>query len=134
MCPICLAENTLIETPHGAIPVQDLQKGMMVWTAGIFGERISAVISEAAKTLVPPTHQVIHIVLEDGREIFASSGHPTADNRTIGDLSIGDTLDGSRVITAEKMPYQKKYTYDILPAGKTGFYFAGGILLGSTLH
>jgi hypothetical protein len=31
------------------------------------------------------------------------------------------------------VPYDGKATYDILPATSTGFYFAGGALIGSTL-
>lgn len=133
-CPICLAENTLIATPQGPIPIQQLQKGMAIWTLNEFGDHVSAMLIETAKTPVPSTHQVIHLTLDDGREIFASPGHPTADNRTAGDLSIGDLLDGGRVVTATKVRYQKGFTYDILPAGVTGLYWANGILLGSTLR
>ncbi len=133
-CPICLTENTLIDTPSGAIPVEHLQKGMAIWTVNNLGERISAFVVETAKTPVPSTHEVIHLLLADGREIFASSGHPIGDGRIMGDLSVGDLMDGGRVITAEMVSYQKGYTYDILPSGETGFYWADGILLDSTIH
>lgn len=132
-CPICLAENTLIDTPTGAVRVQDLRKGATVWTADSSGARISAKIIEAVRTPVPATHRVIHLLLADGRELFASLGHPTGDGRVIGDLVAGDTLDGSRVTATEDIPYQKQFTYDILPSGTTGFYWANGILMGSTL-
>lgn len=133
-CPICLAENSLIDTPKGQIPVQDLQKGMEIWSIDRFGKRVSAIIIETAKTSVPSTHEIIYLVLNDGRKIFVSSGHPTGDGRIIGDLSIGDLLDGGRVIAVSSMSYQKDYTYDILPSGETGFYWTNGILLGSTLN
>jgi len=133
-CPICLAENTLIDTPAGAIPIQQLEKGIAIWTVNGLGDRVPAMIIATAKTPVPSTHQVIHLVLDDGREIFASPGHLTGDGRTMGDLSIGDLLDGGRVATAEGVLYQKDYTYDVLPSGATGFYWANGILLDSTLH
>lgn len=132
-CPICLAENTLIATPFGAVSVEHLQKGMSVWTVNGFGERVSAVVVETVKTIAPDTHRVIHLTLDDGRDIFVSPGHPTADGRIIGNLSVGDFLDGGRIITAESVFYQKGYTYDILPSGETGFYWANGILLDSTL-
>lgn len=133
-CPICLAKHTLIDTPQGAIPVEELRKGMPVWTITKSGERVSAVIIETAKPTVPRTHQVVHITLEDGRDVFASPGHPTTDGQTIGNLSVGDFLNGSRVVKAELVPYQKGNTYDILPSGETGFYWADDILLGSTLQ
>jgi hypothetical protein len=37
------------------------------------------------------------------------------------------------VTTADQVPYGEGYTYDILPAGDTGCYRAGGIPLKSTL-
>ncbi|MSU60669.1 MAG: hypothetical protein EXS52_02005 [Candidatus Staskawiczbacteria bacterium] len=141
-CPICLAENTLIDTPSGQIAVQDLKEGMQIWTVDEFGARIVTTIAKTSKTPVPPTHQMIHVILEDGREIFASPGHPIGDGRVFNDLSAGGILDGSKIVTAEKTTYDKNYTYDILPTGQTGFYFAGhstapgfdnGILIGSTL-
>lgn len=133
-CPICLAENTLIDTPSGAIPVEELKRGMPVWTVSKLGERVSGIILETSKTPVSSTHKIIHIILEDGREIFASPGHRTIDNRELGDLALGDILDGSPVTTLEIISYKGGYTYDILPSGETGFYFADDILLGSTLH
>ena len=94
---------------------------------------MEAIILETSKTSVPTTHQVIHVVLEDGRELFVSPGHPTTDGRTIGELSVGDVLDGSTIVRAESVSYAEGYTYDILPSGETGFYWANGILLASTL-
>src|SRR3989338_2053524 len=132
-CPICLAENTLIDTPSGAIVVQNLQQGMEVWTVDISGARVPAKIIETVPTPVPSTHRIIHLVLNDGRELFVSPGHPIGDGRTIGDLSVGDVLDGGRVRIAEPILYQKEFTYDILPSGETGLYWANGILIGSTL-
>jgi len=133
-CPICLAEHTLIDTPAGGISVDGLEKGMAVWTVDGNGERVSATVLEVAKTPVPATHRVVHLVLDDGRELFVSPGHPTGDGRTIADLYVGDSLDGAQVETAELVSYQSGYTYDILPSGDTGLYFADGILVGSTLH
>ncbi len=133
-CPICLAEGTSIDTPQGPMPVEKLQKGMSVWTSNAAGERVSGVIIKTSKTPVPETHRVVHVVLEDGREVYVSPGHDTKDGRRIGDLVVGDIMDGSRVVKLESQTYQKGYTYDILPSGQTGFYWAGGILLDSTLR
>ncbi|MBI2098596.1 MAG: Hint domain-containing protein [Candidatus Wildermuthbacteria bacterium] len=133
-CPICLAENTLIDTPSGEVAVQKLHTGDLVWTANAEGKRVAGVVLETAKTSVSATHQVVHIALEDGREVFASPKHPTADGRSVGELSPGDVLDGSNVASATLVSYAKGYTYDILPSGETGFYWADGVLLGSTLR
>jgi hypothetical protein len=133
-CPICLAQGTLIDTPSGVVAVQNLQKGDSVWTMNSAGERVSAVVMETSKTPVPVTHEVVHLILEDGRELFVSPGHPTIDGRTIGELSVGDVLDGSRVVGVTPVSYGDRYTHDILPSGETGFYWANGILMASTLH
>jgi|SRR3989344_4948296 len=133
-CPICLAKNTLIDTPSGKVVVQSLKKGDMVWTANAEGRRVANIVLEVAKTPVPATHQVVHVVLEDRRELFVSLGHPVGDGRTIGELSMGDILDGHRVKDITLVSYTEGYTYDILPSGETGFYWANGVLLDSTLH
>ena len=133
MCPICLAAGTLIETPRGAIRVDELRVGDQVWTMNEAGERVPAVILRAGSVRVPVTHQVIHFVLSDGRELWASPGHPTSDGRRLADLKSGDILDGASITLVQYLRYQGTATFDILPSGDTGFYWANGILLGSTL-
>ena len=132
-CPICLAANTQIDTPNGPVAVKDLQLGDVVWTEDAAGARVSATIVRGVRVLVPADHQMVHVTLEDGRELWASPGHPTSDGRALGDLKAGDQLDGARIRSVERVPYDQPATYDILPAGATGFYWANGILMGSTL-
>ena len=132
-CPICLVKGTLIDTPQGQIPVEQLIKGMVVWTTDDAGNRIAKEIVATASTTVPLSFQVIRIELGDGRTVTASPGHPTTENRTIADYNVGDELDGRRIVAVEYIMYGGGMTYDILPAGTTGFYWANGILLGSTL-
>lgn len=133
-CPICLALNTLIATPNGDVRVQDLHAGDVVWSIDRDGARVVSTIVKTSKTLVPTTHRVIHLKLEDGRDVHVSPGHPTTDGRTVGDLKAGDLFDGSTVALAEVVPYGDDATYDLLPADETGAYWANGILLGSTLR
>ena len=76
---------------------------------------------------------MVQFVLADGRALLVSPGHPTILGRTVGDLVLGDLYDTAKVVSIELVSYGEKYTYDILPTGQTGFYFANGILLGSTL-
>ncbi len=132
-CPICLAAHTLIDTPRGQVPVEDLRPGDPVWTADAAGVRTAAIILQAVRVPVPPSHRVEHIVLSDGRELWASPGHPLTDGRELGDLRPGDWLDGAPVTLLELVPYDQPATYDLLPSGGTGFYWADGILVGSTL-
>ena len=131
-CPICLAEGTLIDTPDGPVPVEKLQQGMMIYTQDDAGKKIAGVITATASAQSPTSFQIIRIVLNDGRIVSASPGHPTTDGRTIGELKVGDTLDGGIIAAVTAVPYNG-YTFDILPEGGTGFYWANGILLKSTL-
>jgi len=132
-CPICLAAGTLIDTPNGGARVTELHVGDLVWTLDPRGQRIAAPLLEVGSVDAPAGHEVLRITLADGRAVTASPGHPTADGRSLGSLTVGEQLDGSRVTSIERLPYQGR-TYDVLPAGPTGVYWADGVLLGSTLR
>jgi len=132
-CPICLAAATLIATPQGDVRVTDIKAGMLVWTVALDGTRVAARVLEIGSMVAPTGHLMVHVRLDDGRELLVSPGHRDADGRPLGSLGVGDALDGSRVILWELVPYGGGRTYDLLPAGPTGEYWADGILLSSTL-
>ena len=133
-CPICLARGTRIATPSGEVAVEDLRVGDVVWTRDAAGARVAAPLVEIGSTPVPATHRVVRLRLSDGRAVDVSPGHPTADGRKVGDLAAGDVYDGGVVASAELRPYAGGATFDVLPAGATGTYWANGVLLGSTLR
>lgn len=132
-CPICLAEGTRIATPLGDVPVEDLTVGMPIWTVDLQGRRVPGVVMRTSRTLAPPGHRVVRVLLADGRSVVASPGHPTVDGRIIGELRPGDRLDGSKVVSAVHIPYRGAMTFDVLASGPTGAYVADGVLLWSTL-
>ena len=132
-CPICLAASTLIATPSGDVLVTKLEPGMLVWSVDATGRRVAEPVLRTGSTAVPRTHLMVELSLADGRELLASPGHRLADGRALGSLRVGDEVDGSRVSVWQLVPYAGARTYDLLPAGVTGFYWAGGILLASTL-
>ena len=132
-CPICLAAGTLIDTPQGQIAVEELQAGDAVWTVNASGARVFATILKTGRVIVPASHRMVHILLSDGRELWASPGHPSADGRKLSDLKVGDILDGAHVTLIKRISYKGIATYDLLPSGGTGFYWANEILIGSTL-
>jgi hypothetical protein len=133
-CPICLARGTRIATPAGDIAVEDLNVGDVVWTQDMDGARIARPLVEVGSTPVPATHRVIQLRLSDGRAVDVSPRHPTADGRKVGDLVAGDGYDGAVVVSAELIPYAGGATFDVLPGGATGTYWANGVLLGSTIR
>lgn len=131
--PICLSHGTLIDTLNGPLPVENIHPGMMVWTLDPQGNRILAPVIKTSSTPVPPLFQVVKITLSDNRTVTASPVHPSSDWRPLADYRPGDILDGSPVTRLERTVYDGSSTYDLLPAGGTGLYWAGGILLGTTI-
>jgi hypothetical protein len=131
--PICLTKGTLIDTPSGPVPVEQLHRGMAIWTVDNSGNRIVAGVVETTTTPVPPLFHVMRVELNDGRNVTAAWRHPTAEGRALGEYHVGDTLDGALVILVQHVIYNGGATYDLLPAGSTGLYWANGILLKSTL-
>jgi hypothetical protein len=132
-CPICLTGETRIDTPSGQVRVKDIHAGMLVWTPDGNGGRTAVPVLLTVKTPVPASHRLVHLELSDGRELFASPGHPLGDGRQLGMLAVGNTVDGATVIGVGFVPCTGGFTYDILPAGDTGVYWADGIPLKSTL-
>jgi hypothetical protein len=132
-CPICLSRGTLIATPSGPVAVEQLTAGDRVWTVDATGRRVAGVVAVVGRAAVPLGHQVIDLLLDDGRRVLASPGHPLADGRRVGEAGAGDLVDGARVVSAVVLDYDQPFTYDLLPSGDTGLYWANGILLGSTL-
>jgi hypothetical protein len=132
-CPICLARGTRIATPGGELRVEDLRPGMAVWTTDEAGGRVVGRVLTVGSTPVPTTHRVVHLVLSDGRTVDVSPGHRLPDGRRLGDLRRGDPVDGAAVASSSLEAYDGGATFDLLPSGGTGAYWANGILLASTL-
>jgi len=59
------------------VPVEDVRAGALVWTLDLDGKRAAMPVARISKTVVPSNHQVVHLVLDDGRELWVSPGHPT---------------------------------------------------------
>ncbi len=132
-CPICLAASSVISTPSGPIPVSKIAVGMHVWSADADGRHVDAVVVETTSRLAAPGSELIRVVLADGRQITASAPHEIADGRSLGILSVGDEIDGIAVTRLDRVDGSFGFTYDLLPSGATGEYWADGILMRSTL-
>ncbi len=129
----CLSFDTLIATPQGNIPMIELETGDARIYSGHGRKQGNTADELVWKVSVPNSHVVFHLILNDGKKLYVSGSHPTADERIISDLIPGDIIDGAKLTSIEKVLYSGGYTYDLLPAGDTGFYWANGDLLGSTL-
>jgi hypothetical protein len=49
---------------------------------------------------------MVRLQPDDGREVFASPGHPTADGRRLRQLHRGDALDDAHVLSAKRIRYE----------------------------
>ncbi|MDD5082609.1 MAG: Hint domain-containing protein [Dehalococcoidales bacterium] len=133
-CPICLVAGTTIAAPGGPVAVERIRAGDTVWTQDPSGNRVAAEVLMTGSTPVPASFRVVSITLSDGRSVTASPGHPTAaGGRVLGDYKVGDALQGATVTGVEMAPCAGGATYDLLPSGGTGLYWANDILLHSTL-
>ena len=56
-----------------------------------------------------------------------------ADGRYLRQLNAGQPYDGATITSIAWVLSTAPATYDLLPAGPTGAYWANGILVGSTL-
>ena len=133
VCPICLARGTRIATPDGEFSIEDIRVGMRVWSIDAAGRRFVARVAIVGRTQVPAAHQVVRLVLDDGRVVRASPGHPLSDGRPLGTIRSGDQVDGATVVSAILEAYDGGFTFDLLPDGPTGSYIADGVPLASTL-
>lgn len=130
---VCLPPDTSIATPTGPKAVRNLKKGDIIWTTNFHGRVKTAPIQQVGRSEASKNHKILKLVLADGRQLLASPGHPDAFGKNLALLRKGDSLDNSYIVKRELLPYHHKYTYDILPEGETGAYFADNILIGSTL-
>jgi hypothetical protein len=128
---VCASPDTPIATPSGARPIAELVVGDLVYS--VDGNAVRAVRVARVRRQRAYDHHVMRVTTRDGNVLEISGPHPTADGRFFGDLRAGAALDGHHLESVEVIPYAHEYTYDILPASDTGFYFAAGMLIGSTL-
>ncbi|GEM_PF-6874759 len=130
----CLPASAQILTSLGNVPIDLLKKGDKVITVNLKGDKIEMPIKITNKVEVIGKHNMVLIELKDGRKIQVTPGHPSVvDNKNLSDFVLGDKLDGSSIVKISEIAYAENFTYDILPEGETGFYWADGILIGSTL-
>ena len=129
---VCASPDTPIATPMGERMIADLVAGDLVYT--VRGQAVVVAPILRVNKIPAHDHHVVRVTLDSGRVLEISPRHPTAEGRTFADLWPGDRLDGARVVEATLIPYAHSFTHDILPDSDTGTYFAGGVLIGSTLH
>ncbi len=129
----CLPGDSLIETPDGPRAISSLSVGDPVYSQNRLGVRVRATIRVVSRVQVMSAHEVVEIQLQDGRRVTGSAPHPLGDGRTLGQLQVGDMVDGARIQAITRSPFQEALLWDLFPSGETGIYFVNGIPLRTTL-
>jgi hypothetical protein len=129
---VCTAPGTPIATPSGERPISELKVSDLVYSVH-HGKLVAVPIIQVNRVAVTGLHHMVEVRLSTGRVLSISPSHPTADGRTFADLTSNDALDGVALELVRRVPYTEAYTYDILPDSDSGTYFAGGVLIGTTL-
>ncbi|MGE5829856.1 MAG: Hint domain-containing protein [Micromonosporaceae bacterium] len=132
-CPICLEAGTRIATPDGEVPVAQLRPGDLVWTVDGAGRRVAGPVERIIRRVTSGPHLMLRLALSDGRVLVAAGAHPGVDGTYLRELRTGQRYDGATVESVAWVMSVAPATVDLLPAGRTGAYWANGILVGSTL-
>jgi hypothetical protein len=132
-CPICLEPGTRIATPGGDVPVALIRPGDMVWTTDSVGHRVTAPVEQVTSRATPGPHLMLRLALSDGRVLVAAGAHPAADGTFLRQVRVGSPYDGATIAAVDWVQSTASMTFDLLPTGPTGTYWANGILVGSTL-
>lgn len=61
-CPICLSEDTVIDTPNGPVNIKNLKNGMVFYSYDPSDNKNIETILKTGNTMVIPGHKMIHIV------------------------------------------------------------------------
>ncbi len=130
----CLPAAARIRTPTGEVAVDRLAVGDLVMTLDAAGHAVPAPVVRVHSLPVTGPHELVAVTLADGRTLRASPDHPTSTGTLLGALAAGDKLDGSPIVSITRVPFTGDATWDLLPAGATGAYWADGVLVGSTLR
>ncbi len=132
-CPacVCAAPDTPIATPTGDRPIAELRVGDLIYS--VSGRGVVVVRVLEVNRVPVNRHVMLEIEFANGTKLRLSPGHPSFERRKLEELAAGDRLDGALIRSIRRVPYGEAFTYDILADSETGAYFAGGVLMGSTL-
>lgn len=117
----CLHPDCRIETPDGAIRVEDIRPGATVWSRGARGARVPARVLRTVARYVGAQWAQLKLQAPGGAFIVSPT-HPLPDGTLIERRYGGEYVVGAT-----------SYTYDIEVDGPTGVYYVNGFELGSTL-
>jgi hypothetical protein len=123
-----LSGETLITAHRGEIPISLLAHADSIYAGDRKGENAGfSPIRVFNKVQVSPYCEMICVKLADGRQLTCGAGHGNIIGAVsieyFGGLKVGDKLQGSKVISVERINYEGEYAYDVLPLGTNQYYW-----------
>lgn len=124
----CLARGTLIETPSGAKPIEQLSAGDKVW--GYHTQRGEPVIGEVTSlksSVATETVTVCGLCVTPDHPVYVEGEWKPAGRLKPSDVLLAKDLT-QRQVTDVKLSQGEVEVYDISVSGQQNF-FAGGVLV-----
>ena len=125
----CLAAGTMVLTPEGSIPVEDIQEGEIVLS---YNEQTCAIEPNTVYYTTFHSDYDGYLFINDRLKI--TENHPVYTTEGLldaGDLSVGNvmmTIDGEETITSISAIYDLTTVYNFEVSGNHN-YFANGVLV-----
>ena len=133
----CFAAGSLVATPDGSIPIEDIQEGDIVLTLNAAGEKISGKVT---KVHAPALQEIVNVRFTDGKEwqttatqwYYCGNGQYNIAMNTQGKPAI--TLDGTATVEKATMTGKTEMVYDIEVDGINIMFINGVAAEGFSLH
>lgn len=133
----CFAAGSLVSTPAGSIPIEDIQEGDEVLTLNAAGEKISGKVT---KVHAPALQEIVIVRFTDGKEwqttatqwYYCGNGQYNIAMNTAGNPAI--TLDGTATVEKATMTGKTEMVYDIEVDGINIMFINGVAAEGFSLH
>lgn len=133
----CFAAGSLVATPDGSIPIENIHEGDEVLTLNAAGEKISGKVT---KVHTPALQEIVTVRFTDGKVwqttatqwYYCGNGQYNIAMNTQGNPAI--TLDGTATVEKATMTGKNEMVYDIEVDGINIMFINGVAAEGFSLH
>ena len=133
----CFAAGSLVATPDGSIPIENIHEGDEVLTLNADGEKISGKVT---KVHTPALQEIVTVRFTDGKVwqttatqwYYCGNGQYNIAMNTQGNPAI--TLDGTATVEKATMTGKNEMVYDIEVEGINIMFINGVAAEGFSLH
>lgn len=133
----CFAAGSMVATPDGSIPIENIQEGDEVLTLNAAGEKVTGTVT---KVHTPALQEIVTVRFTDGKEwlttatqwYYCGNGQYNIAMNTQGNPAI--TLDGTAIVEKATMTGKTETVYDIEVDGINIMFINGVAAEGFSLH